>query len=84
MVPGPITFDLVSLDVDPNSRPASGYQQPGAFEAAIIECNPLDVVDVLHPFVGRLLVLLVRVTDAVRNVLAPPAKVLFARLTFLL
>ena len=88
-VRAPVSFYRSSPGVDPDRRAASGHHDLGA-QVALASVNQIpDVIRTFHPIAGCLLPGLfvfrsdafwIRVGDAVRNVLAHPAKLLFTGL----
>ena len=85
-VRAPVTFDLVVPGVHPDRRAASCHQDLCSHETLLPVYQIPDVVRAFHPVVSCLLTLLscfffsdhLRAGDAVRNVCAHPAKLLFA------
>ena len=90
-VPAPIAFNFVRIQVDPDRWAASCYQQLGT-QVTLLSVHIISyIVGPFHPAASCLFLLLscffvgdhLRAGDAVRNVLAHPAKLFFACLTFL-
>ena len=90
-VRAPVTFDFFVPEIHPDSRAASSAQDLRAQVTLLTVHQISDVVRIFHPAAGIYwivnvflpFVFLVGVRDAVRNVLAHPAQLLFACLAFL-
>ena len=91
LVPAPVAFDLLRISIDPDRRAASSHHNLRA-QVLLLPVHVVTyVVRTFHPVAGCLLPgflilrsdeLWIRVCDAVSNVLAHPAKLLFACLAF--